>query len=152
MNPVNVIKPFSDLTLAELHACLKLRGEVFVVGQQIYMEADVDEQDPLCHHVMVWLDDELVGTARLLPIDHGKVIKVGRVAVAQSQRGRGVGGAMMRALQLWIHQVPGRSGTMSAQAHLENWYSQLGWVRDSGPFMEAGIEHLGMLFPSENPD
>lgn len=96
------IKPFDDLGLRELHACLMLRGEAFVVGQQIYQVADVDEQDPLCHHVLMRVGEELVGTARLLPTDGNMVIKVGRVAVSENWRGRGLGGDMMRAVQAWI--------------------------------------------------
>ena len=146
------IKSFDELTLRELHVCLKLRGEVFVVGQQICSEPDVDEHDPRCHHVMMWLGDELVGTARLMPIGEDDYIKVGRIAVVESHRGRGLGSSMMQAIHAWIHQVPGRSGTMSAQAHLERWYSSLGWISDSTVYMEAGIPHIQLLFPPKTPD
>ena len=137
------------MTLRELHACYKLRGEVFVVGQQICSEPDVDEVDPLCHHVMVWFGDELVGTARLLSIDNDKYIKVGRVAISQSHRGRGLGSSMMRAIQAWIGEVPGRQGMMSAQAYLERWYGHLGWFTDGSYYMEAGIKHVEMYLPAE---
>lgn len=146
------IKPFDGLSLRELYACMKLRGEVFVVGQQICSEPDVDEDDPLCHHVMMWLGDELVGTARLKPVGDGRVIKVGRVAVAGAYRGGGLGSSMMRAIQAWIGQVPGRSGAMSAQAQLERWYGSLGWISDSSVYMEAGIPHIQLLYPLKKPD
>lgn len=142
-----VIKPFAELSLRELHACLKLRGEVFVVGQQICAVPDVDEHDPEAYHVMAWRGDELVGTARLLIKDDGRAVKVGRVAVAAAQRGRGHGGTMMRAIQAWIGTVPGRGGVMSAQAYLEGWYGGLGWQREGDIYMEAGIEHLAMCYP-----
>ena len=144
------IKPFDELTLRELHACYRLRGEVFVVGQQICSEPDVDELDPHCHHVMIWLGDELVGTARLKPVGEDAYIKVGRVAIAEAHRGRGLGSSMMRAIQAWIGQVPGRSGTMSAQAHLERWYGSLGWISNSSVYMEAGIAHIQLLYPPED--
>jgi len=144
--PAVTIKPFSQLTLLQLHACLKLRGQVFVVGQQICAVADVDEYDPRCQHVMLWLGDELAGTARLLAADDDRSIKVGRVAVAQVHRGRGLGTAMMRQIQSWIGAVPGRIGVMSAQAHLEDWYATLGWRREGGVYVEAGIDHVKMLY------
>jgi len=139
------IKPFDALTLLELHACYKLRGEVFVVGQGISCEADVDSDDPLCHHVMVREGGALVGTARLLPIDGGRAIKVGRVAVDAQRRRRGAGSAMMRAVAAWIMQKPGRSGVMSAQAYLEGWYGSLGWRSVGEHYDEAGIEHVKMV-------
>ena len=144
------IKPFGELTLKQLHACLKLRGEVFVVGQRICAVPDVDEHDPAAHHVMMWLDGELIGTARLMLLDEGKTVKVGRVGVDQRYRGRGFGGSMMRAIQRWIEQEPGRKGKMSAQAHLERWYAGLGWIRNGTEYMEAGIPHLELYYPSEN--
>jgi len=144
------IKPFDELTLKELHACLKLRGEVFVVGQRICAVADVDEFDPRCHHVMMRHADEVIGTARLLPLDDGKCIKVGRVAVAESRRGEGLGSSMMRALQDWIGQVSDRTGYMSAQADVQRWYEHLGWVRDGDDYLEAGIKHLDMRLPPDN--
>lgn len=143
-----VIKPFDALSLRELHACFKLRGEVFVVGQGICVVPDVDDDDPKCHHAMLWVGDELVGTARLLPKEGGQTIKVGRVAVGQAWRGRGMGVALMRGVQDWIApgsgKGPGRVGVMSAQAHLERWYQALGWVTVGEVYQEAEIDHLDM--------
>jgi len=145
------IKPFDELTLRELHACLKLRGEVFVVGQQICAVADVDELDPSAHHVMLWRGDELFGTARLLRNDQGNTIKVGRVAVTASHRGGGLGTSMMRAIHDWIVQQSGSAvGVMSAQAYLEPWYARLGWVREGTSYFEAGIDHVTMRYTPEN--
>ena len=145
-----VIKPFDALTLSELHACLKLRGEVFVVGQQTYQIADVDEHDPLCHHVLMRVGDKLVGTARLLPIGDVSAIKVGRVAVSADWRGRGLGCELMRAVQAWIDQRQEPIGIMHAQLHLVDWYTALGWRRVGEPFLEAGIEHIKMRYTPEN--
>ncbi|MEM1356430.1 MAG: GNAT family N-acetyltransferase [Planctomycetota bacterium] len=141
-----LIKPFGALSLLELHACYKLRGEVFVVGQQICCEAEVDEIDPRCHHVMLWRGGDLAGTARLLPIEGGAVVKVGRVAVGEGYRGRGLGRALMRGVQAWIDGVPGRTGVMSAQAYLEGWYTQLGWRSVGGRYDEAQIPHVKMVY------
>ena len=140
------VKPFDALTLRELHACLKLRGEVFVVGQKICSVPDVDALDPACHHVMLWQGGVLAGTARLLPVgERGAVIKVGRVAVDSAYRGRGIGVGLMRGVQAWIAEVPGRSGVMSAQAYLERWYVSLGWRAVGEHYQEAGIEHVKMV-------
>ena len=144
--PVPVIKAFDALSLQELHACLKLRGEVFVVGQKICAVPDVDAFDPQCRHAMVWQDQVLVGTARLLAIDGGRAIKVGRLAVDEAYRGRGVGGALMRAAQGWIVAQPGRSGVMSAQRYLEDWYAALGWRAEGEHYAEAGIDHVKMVY------
>ena len=144
------IKPFAALTLTELHACLKLRGEVFVVSQRICEVPDVDEYDPACHHVMLWREGELVGTARFMTLGSPAVIKLGRVAVSEAHQRKGLGTTLMRGVQDWITAQPGRQGVMHAQQHLESWYTTLGWRREGGPFSEAGIEHVKMRYSSEN--
>ncbi|MFI4860796.1 MAG: GNAT family N-acetyltransferase [Phycisphaerales bacterium JB063] len=138
------IRRFDALSAHELHACLKLRGEVFVVGQGICSLPDVDEDDPRCHHAMLWVGDELAGTARLLPKDGGQAVKVGRVAVGKPWRGAGLGVTLMRGVQDWIGQEPGRVGVMSAQAYLERWYTALGWSSVGEVYQEAGIDHVEM--------
>jgi predicted GNAT family N-acyltransferase len=60
------LKPFSGLSLGELHDLVRLREEVFVVGQRITAEAEFDGRDPQAHHVL-GRDPRgaLVATARL---------------------------------------------------------------------------------------
>lgn len=140
------IKRFDALSLVELHACLKLRGEVFVVGQRICAVPEVDEHDPFAYHVMCWAGNELIGAARLLGGDAGQVIQVGRVAVGQPHTRKGTGTRMMRAIQNWISGVEGRTGRMHAQAYLVPWYEKLGWRAVGERFVEAGIDHQTMLY------
>lgn len=135
------IVAFDDLTLRELHAVLMVRSEVFVVDQKICAVSEVDDDDPRCLHAIAQLDGWTVATARLLPADG--VYKVGRVAVLKECRGTGVGSAVMRAVQAWLN---GRPGMMSAQAHLEAWYTTLGWRRVGEVYEEAGIPHLRMVY------
>lgn len=146
------IKPFHELSLKQLHACLMLRAEVFVVDQRICVEADPDALDPQCHHVLAWRGDELVGTARLLPLQEDKGIKVGRVAVGRDDQRQGIGSQMMRHIQSWIASQQGTSGVMSAQAHLERWYAGLGWVREGDRYTEAQIDHVRMVYRPQPAD
>ncbi len=134
-------KPFGDLTLLELHDLLWLRNEVFVVGQQITSEPEVDGLDPLCTHVLGRdANGVMVGTARLfMAVDP---IKVGRIAVSRDLQRTGVGTQLMH----YVHAVIGdRPAAMSAQQYLQAWYGGLGWIADSGVYDEAGIPHVHMV-------
>lgn len=133
-------KPFDALTLRELHDLLWLRNEVFVVGQGITAEPEVDGHDPECSHVIGRdAGGRIVATARLFM--HKRPIKVGRVAVARDLRRSGVGGALMAAVHAALGDQP---AALSAQAYLQTWYERLGWRGEGGVYDEAGIPHLWM--------
>ena len=136
-------KPFDDLSLRELYALLWLRDEVFVVGQKITAECEVDGEDPECTHVIGRDGDgKVVATARLFL---GKSpIKVGRVAVHPQLQGLGVGTDLMHYVN---HLIGDRAAAMSAQAHLERWYASVGWRRIGEVYTEAEIDHVKMVRP-----
>lgn len=132
--------PWAELTKDELYAILHLRDLVFVVGQGITCEPEVDGRDPECDHVMVWRGAQLIGTARVFPRCDPLVI--GRVAVhGDFQRG-GYGTWMMEQLRDALGDV---ASELHAQAHLEAWYTRLGWQRVGDLFYEAEIPHVMMV-------
>lgn len=136
------ITHFDDLSAREVYDLMHLRDVVFVVGQEITAVPEVDGLDPRCAHARVFVDETLVGTARIF-VDETPMI-IGRVAVHPDFRGNGYGTRMMRFLQEWLRDRPAE---LHAQAHLEDWYSNLGWRRDGPQFIEAEIPHVVMRWP-----
>ncbi|MGM0556491.1 MAG: GNAT family N-acetyltransferase [Myxococcota bacterium] len=139
------IKPYEQLTRDELHDIFMLRNIVFVVGQGITAEPEVDGRDPECEHAMLWEGDTLLGTARIFHRDDPQV--VGRVAVLTSRQGEGLGSVLMEAVQEHIGESPAE---LHAQAHLEDWYTRLGWTRVGALFEEANIPHVMMEWRQPN--
>jgi ElaA protein len=139
-------RPFAELTLLQLHDLLWLRNEVFVFGQKITDEPEVDGRDPACTHVLgVDTTGRTVATARIF-LD-ATPIKVGRVAVALDLQRGGVGTALMEA----VHDViGGHEAALSAQAYLQRWYERLGWIAEGEIYDEAGIPHIWMVRPATN--
>lgn len=134
-------RPFDALSVLELHALVRLREEVFVVGQRITAEAEFDGLDPACTHVLGRDGTgEVLATARLFLGQDP--VKVGRIAVARHVQRAGLGTRLMD----FVHEVlGGRAAAMSAQAHLVPWYERLGW-RATGPvYDECGIPHRRLL-------
>lgn len=142
-----LIKPYQSLTRAQREAIFAVRHAVFVVGQGITSEPDRDGEDEHCEHVLAYVAGEIVGTARLMRIEQAgvKQIKVGRLAVLASARGRGVGRRIMRAVNAQLDER-GVGGVMHAQAYLLDWYTSLGWRAVGEAFMEAGIVHRKMVY------
>jgi predicted GNAT family N-acyltransferase len=136
-------KPFAALALLEWHDLVRLREEVFVVGQRITAEAEVDGLDPEADHVIGRdASGRLVATARLFLAT--SPAKVGRICVANDLQRRGRGTRLMR----FVHDVlAGRAAAMSAQAHLVPWYVALGWRPEGGIYDECGIPHRRLVRP-----
>ncbi len=134
-------KAFDALTLRELHDVLWLRNEVFVVGQKITAEAEVDGSDPDCVHV-IGRDDggRVIATARLFVAKDP--IKVGRVAVARDLQGSGAGTSLMMYVRDTV--IGPRPSALSAQQYLEPWYTRMGWATVGEAYVEAEIPHVWM--------
>lgn len=126
---------------ATVYRIMRLRTAVFVHEQGIVEEEELDGRDLDPTTTLYWYensDGAVLATLRLLgdePIAH-----IGRVATATDARGRGLARELVRAA------LADSSGPVeiSAQAHLENWYTALGFVTTGPGYLEAGIAHVPM--------
>jgi len=143
---------FADLTAQEVHDVYRLRAEVFVVEQTCPFQ-DIDGVDPQSWHLLGFQGEgALVAYCRFIP----EGIKfaepsIGRVVTAPSIRGTGLGRVLMRealerARQLWP-ALPIRIG---AQARLERFYNDFGFVKASDPYDEDGILHIEMVLSPQD--
>ena len=135
-------KAFAELTVGELYAITALRERVFVVEQNCpYLDAD--GIDPVCRHLWAERGGALRAYCRIVPAGTRFVeISIGRVITAQEARGTGLGRELMTRGIAACRGVPIRIG---AQAHLEKFYGDLGFVRASDAYDEDGIPHIEML-------
>ncbi|MDP2263819.1 MAG: GNAT family N-acetyltransferase [Hydrogenophaga sp.] len=142
--------PFGALLPHTLYALLRLRAEVFVVEQACAFQ-DLDDADQACLHLLGETPGadgpRLLAYTRLAPAGLKYTeASIGRVVTTASTRGSGLGHALMhesvRQLQhLWGTQ-PIRIG---AQAHLQGFYREHGFVPDGALYVEDGIDHIEMI-------
>ncbi|WP_375419019.1 GNAT family N-acetyltransferase [uncultured Hymenobacter sp.] len=141
-------KPFADLTLTELYAVLRLRSEIFVVEQNCpYL--DMDGLDEAAFHLLGRAETgELAAYTRLLPkgVSYPDYASIGRVVVARTQRGGGLGQALMRESIRRCERLFGRAPIkIGAQQYLERFYQEFGFAQCGAGYDEDGIPHLPML-------
>lgn len=145
-------------TTADLPAVFAVRHEVFVLGQGVPQELELDRLDADADHVLAEWDGQVAGTGRLVDgrIDEagalvagtaGTVGTIGRMAVRAPVRGRGIGRAVLdrlleRAAERRLPVVE-----LHAQVHALGFYEQAGFAPVGPVYLEAGIEHQGMHRP-----
>jgi ElaA protein len=143
---------FDELDAATLCAVLAARQDVFVLEQQC-LYADIDGKDQRAFHLIGRQQElqqnsqELVAYLRCFaPGDHYPEAALGRVLTVQSARGRGYGKQLMaEGIRRVAQHFPGSAIRISAQDHLEHFYGEFGFRRDSETYLEDGIAHIAML-------
>ncbi|WP_149915310.1 GNAT family N-acetyltransferase [Sphingobacterium cavernae] len=142
-----VVRPFSELSSLELYKILQLRINVFMLEQEcLYPECD--NKDLKGKHLMGILDGEVVAYARLLPPNVSYAdASIGRVVVNPAARHLKLGTELMlQAISAIRKDFPTEAIRISAQAHLQGFYENVGFVRVSEePYLEDNIPHVEMV-------
>ena len=123
--------------LPELRA---VREPVFLVEQQVAPELEWDDLDAQSTHVLARDHNGTpIGTGRLTPQGG-----IGRMAVLQPWRGRGVGSALLAALIDQARESSFASVELHAQTHAIGFYERFGFKAFGPEYEEAGIPHRSM--------
>ena len=137
----------SDLSVSQLYALLQLRCAVFVVEQNCpYQDIDGDDLEGENRHILGWHNGTQVSYARILKSDDElQPVVIGRVIVSEALRGEKIGQQLMsKALESCTRRWPEKPIYLGAQAHLQNFYGQFGFIPVTDIYEEDGIPHIGM--------
>jgi predicted GNAT family N-acyltransferase len=126
----------------DLPACLEIRRRVFIEGQRVPEEIEIDGRDAAAAHFLATERERPIGTARLRGYDG--MAKVERVAVLPEYRGSGVGRALMEAAEAGARERGFAAVVLHAQEHVAPFYERLGYRREGATFLEADIPHVKM--------
>ncbi len=120
-----------------------IRKAVFVDEQRVPETLEWDGRDGDCIQVLARAaDGEAIGTGRLLPDGH-----IGRMAVLEPWRGKGVGAALLRELIAAARERGHAGAQLSAQTHAIGFYRRFGFEVSSEEYLDAGIPHRSMRLP-----
>jgi ElaA protein len=138
---------------------MRLRQSVFVVEQNCAY-VDSDGKDAHAIHLLGYLDNcygkdngskanenKLIATLRFFEPSNPVFEKpmLGRICTAKEVRGKGVGKAMMEQFVSYAEKNTANVDIyMSAQAHLERFYNQFGFNKNSDIYLEDNIPHIEM--------
>lgn len=141
---------FEQLSLTALYELIQLRINIFIVEQNCpYPELDNKDTVPSTYHLLGRSNTgELVAYTRILApgTSYPDCSSIGRVIVKANQRSFGLGHQLIReSLKIATEHWPDQAVKISAQAHLEHFYQQSGFVAISKPYLEDDIPHIAML-------
>ena len=134
------IRPARDQS--DVDAALALRYDVFCVAQGVSLEEERDGRDDEALHLVVVDGGEIVGTCRLLA--DGSDVKLGRMAVASSHRGRRLAAALLVEADAQARELRARRIVLAAQLTAQAVYDRAGYAPYGDVFLDADIEHVMM--------
>ena len=117
-----------------------VRHKVFVEGQNVPEELEIDGKDEDSIHVLLTKNDQPVATGRMQKDGH-----IGRIAVLEDYRGLNFGTMIMNRLE----EIALKKGIwklyLNSQVQAVPFYLKLGYEPVGKNFFEAGIEHVKMI-------
>ena len=138
------VKAWNQLSRKEINDIFSLRSEVFVIEQECIYQ-DVDGKDEKADHVLLFVNNELVGYARVFNENiYFKEASFGRAVVKKSHRGEGYGHLLVEKSLEHLKTNKQSPIKISAQSHLKEFYSSHGFVAKGEEYMEDEIPHTAM--------
>ena len=111
---------------SSISKALEVRNQVFVLEQGILSEKTYDLLDNEAYHALAYLNNEVIGTARLIPEENQGGI-LARVAVVKNHRNHGVGTKLIKSLENKAKEIDIKTITIFPHEHLKSYYEVLGY-------------------------
>ena len=125
----------------DYQSCLFIRKQVFIIGQNIPVEIELDDDKINATYFLANLSGNPVGTARYRKTDVG--VKLERFSVLKEYRGFGIGKALVAFI---IEEIKHEKTIyLNSQENVVRFYSKLGFKVDGSIFFEANIPHFKMI-------
>ena len=127
---------------AELEQAFAIRRQVFCIEQNVPEEIEMDEFDTDATHILVYINDSPVGTARWRVTGEG--VKMERFAVLKEYREKGVGEELVKYT---LDKLKDSDFIyLNAQESVIKFYEKFGFIAVGNRFYEANIPHKRMEY------
>ena len=130
----------------DLKTAQQIRYTVFVIGQHVPVEEEIDGFEDESCHFLAFIDNVPCGAARWRKTSFG--VKLERFAVLDTYRSKGVGSALVQAVLDDIFSTPeNHELTMYLHAQLDAvpLYEKFGFKKVGELFQECDIDHFKMV-------
>lgn len=121
---------------------MRIRALVFMKEQNVDPLLEIDNDDTCCKHFIVFADDQIVATCRI--IEYQDYYKIGRFAVLKEYRTRKVGTFLLHQIKALALDNKKTKLVLSAQVTAIPFYEKNGFIVTSEPYFDANIVHRDM--------
>lgn len=127
----------------EIQQCMDMRMQIFVKGQNVPLNEEVDGKDKDSDHYLLLVNQQPAGVARVRFIEH--YAKIERVGILDTYQGKGLGREIMQQIltELQTNKAV-QMAKLSSQTHAIPFYEKLGFKVCSEEYMDANIPHKDM--------
>jgi len=125
----------------ELKKVIEIRKRVFIQGQNVPVDIELDGLDSEATHFIMYLNDKPIGCAR---IRKNKYVKLERIAIIEEYQGKGFGEKLTEFLINYCKNMGFDEIILHSQTYATGFYKKLGFKSRGEPFYEANIEHVEM--------
>lgn len=120
-----------------------IRETVFLSEQGF--EKEYDENDNIAKHIVIYENDEAIGTCRLYWDDEVNCYHVGRIAVLKPHRGKGLGIKIVTEAEKIIKEMGGKEVFISGQVQVVEFYvKKLGYTQYGDVYLEEKKPHVAL--------
>lgn len=130
-------------TAEDREAYYSLRYRIFCEEKAVPVELERDADDQIALHVLVRDQGEPVAVARMVPRKEFGA-KIGRLAVLEEHRRRGIGTILIRKLENQARRQGQRQVVLDAPLDVLEYYHKLGYRAFGEVFRDAGVLHRSM--------
>jgi len=132
-------------SISELEEAFTIRRTVFCIEQNVSEEIEMDEFDDIAKHILAYINNKPIGTARWRFTEEGA--KMERFAVLKDARGKGVGEALVKYTLDNLRD--NKFVYLNAQESVIKFYEKFGFEVEGKRFYEADIPHKKMILNRE---
>ena len=119
-----------------------IRETVFL--QEQGFEKEYDEYDNVAKTIVIYDNDDAIGTCRLYWDDSVGCHHVGRIAVVKHRRGEGLGAFIVTEAEKIIKELGGKEVFISGQTQVAEFYKKLGYTQYGEAYMEEKHPHVAL--------
>ncbi len=125
----------------------EIRTSVFTDEQGADACGEFDSFDDISDFVLLYDNGNAVATARVVKLSNG--YKIGRIAVLKKYRGKGYGGAVVRAVTERAFDCGAESVYVDAQNYAVPFYKKFGFEVTGRELIDRGLIHTPMSVSRE---